>query len=144
MDYQSQNNQQNGFGPNGTYQNSGFKLESALSRTSKTMGIIGICSSFFGIGFIFGAFAIIFAIISKDRNNMFTRNGKIGLFLGTLSILFSVLLYVYIFVDPTAHAMLNETCRSFYGVTFDELFQQALNGEAPTLNSIGFSFRSFF
>lgn len=97
---------------------------SGISRAAKIMGIVSLVTSFMGLGFIFGALAIIFAVLSKDENSHFTKEGMVGIIMGSIAIFYSAFLFVYIFVDPMAHQALNEQCYAFNGMTFDEMIEQ--------------------
>ncbi len=106
-----------------------YKPQSSLSNASKFMGLVAIITCFFGIGFVFGTLAIIFAILSKNKDNEFTRDGKLGAALGTVTIVLTIALIVFVLVNPTAHALLNEQCQSIYQMSFDEMIEAIKNGK---------------
>lgn len=105
------------------------KPQNSLSNASKVMGLVAIITCFFGIGFVFGALAIVFAMLSQTKDNRFTSDGKLGAALGTVTIVLTIVLIIFILVNPTAHALLNEQFQSIYQMTFDEMIEAIKNGE---------------
>lgn len=119
-----------------------YQQPNSLSNVAKILGIVGLVTCMFGIGFIFGALAILFAIITRDHCNRFTNDGKTACILGVLSIVICIFVYVYIFTNPATYEILNQQCQAMYGMTFDEMLEQIKNGNA-VMQSIAFGFRKF-
>lgn len=139
MDFQSQNTgsnpndfneQQNG------YSRVPFERPNGLSHAAKSLAIASLFASFFGFGFILGSLAIIFAILTRDRNNQFTSDGKSAVKLGIIGIVLSILFvsyyFYYVMNDPTAHAMLNQKFMDTYNMSFDDYLQRYLSGSFLT------------
>ena len=143
MDWQNQNSDYNNQNPyTNPYQNpyqrpyppapAGDKLAGA----SLVMGILTIVSLFSMTvypPFIFGSLGIVFALLSKGKVRQLAGKAKAGIGCAVAGLIANIVLVctcMYLFVAVQAvHKQVNDAFQDIYGVTFDEMYEDILNGE---------------
>lgn len=117
------------------------KRNQALVSGAFVMGIISVIVAFTCLNFlapVLGGLGILFALLSKGKEDTLEKKAKCGLILSTVSIIATVILTVVTFVltyiklsqyEPDElHDYLNEVYEDAYGQSFDELYED-LYGE---------------
>ena len=117
---------------NNRYRNKG----DGLAVAALVCGILGcllMCSIILGI--VFGALAIILALLARGDSLRLTKQNRVGFILGLLAIIFAVIIFAVsmhnIIVNygsieglmNEVSAIMNESFMEMYGLTFDEMMQ---------------------
>lgn len=112
--------------------------DNSFSRTSKTLGFIGLFCSFFSLfwfSFLFGALAIILAILSKGSESHMCKSAKRGMISGLsalviqgsiLAVSFYNILYVPEYQEQfktTFYQMYEQ----MYGIPFEDSYPEFLD-----------------
>lgn len=112
--------------------------DNSFSRSSKTLGLLGLFCSFFSLfwfSFIFGALAIILALLSKGDQIKFCRNARTGMIAGitalviqcsVIAISFYSILYIPEYREQfktTFYQMYEQ----MYGIPFEDSYPEFLD-----------------
>lgn len=113
------------------------KKNQALVNSAFIMGLISIICAFTCLSFltpVFGGLGIIFALLSKGKEDVMEKKAKRGLVLASISLIatvaFTAFTFIYTFVvmsqyEPDElHDYLNEAYEETYGQSFDELYEE--------------------
>lgn len=107
----------------------------SMATVSFIFGTISIIFSLMRLGFfsVFpGVFAIIFAILAKGRSEQFTGNNKFSVAMGVFGIIVGIsttIYYIYlILTDPSYMQQLNDLYLQLYGISFEDMLEEVLNG----------------
>lgn len=105
-----------------------------LEKLSFWLGAAAIPSTFISpviAPFLLGSMAIIFAVLSKGGNLLFSRRSRTAALLGAAAIIINIVYLVITFVmmkellsDPAGRQQLSDTLYRRYGLTLDELLPQ--------------------
>ena len=117
------------------------KKNQALVTSAFIMGIISLVCAFTCFSFlapVFGGLGILFALLSKGKEDKMEQKAKRGLVLSSISLIatvaFMAFTFIYSFVtlsqyEPDElHDYLNEAYEETYGQSFDEMYE-AIYGE---------------
>lgn len=113
------------------------KKNQGLVSGAFIMGILSIISAFTCLSFfapIFGGLGILFALLSKGKEDVMEKKAKNGLIMSAVSLVATVALTIASFVFTFAtmsqyepdelHDYLNEAYEETYGQSFDELYEE--------------------
>ena len=113
------------------------KKNQALVNSAFIMGIISLICAFTCFSFlspVFGGLGIIFALLSKGKEEVMEKKAKRGLVLSGISLIATVAFMVFSFIYTFAtmsqyepdelHDYLNEAYEETYGQSFDEMYEQ--------------------
>ena len=113
------------------------KKNQALVNSAFIMGLISIICAFTCFSFlspVFGGLGIIFALLSKGKEDVMEKKAKRGLVLASISLIatvaFTAFTFIYTFVvmsqytPDELHDHLNEAYEETYGQSFDELYKE--------------------
>lgn len=98
-----------------------------FETASWALGICAILScTFFYVSYMFGALAILFALLSRGGHMKLSPKARLGLFLGIFAIIFTTVVTVgafYIAIEEfgSIENLLREYC-NMYGLDFEELY----------------------
>lgn len=116
--------------------------DNSFSRSSKTLGLLGLFCSFFSLfwfSFIFGALAIILALLSKGDQIKFCRNARTGMIAGitalviqcsVIAISFYSILYIPEYREQfktTFYQMYEQMYEQMYGIPFEDSYPEFLD-----------------
>lgn len=108
--------------------------ENSMAKAARVLGLVAIITAVMGtvyVPMVVGALAIIIAILSKTDSE-FSRQAKMGIYLGTTAIVVNVAMVAYSFIifntDPQAHEQVNIMCEQMYGQTFDAMMDDMKDG----------------
>lgn len=108
--------------------------ENGMARASRLLGMVAVIMAVMGtiyVPMIIGVLAIIVAILSRTEAD-FSRQAKLGLYMGTAAVVINVAVFAYSFVmfktDPQIHEQVNIMCENMYGQTFDAMMEDAKDG----------------
>ena len=115
-----------------------FMYQNSFSAAAATLGIIGMFCAFlslFWFTFLFGALAIILAVLSMGRERRMCRSAKIGFITGTSAIVLQTCMiaftvYSIIYVPEFRQEFITTFYKIYeqmYGVPFDESYPDFLN-----------------
>lgn len=109
----------------------------ALVSSAYIMGILSIISAVTCFSFltpIFGGLGIIFALLSKGKEDSFEKKAKHGLVMSTITLaattLFMAVLFILSYISMSQyepdelHDYLNEAYEETYGKSFDEMYEE--------------------
>lgn len=115
--------------------------QESLSRTAMSFAVLSILSLFVfpvALPYIFGAMALIMAVLSKGRKDYFPRRSRtafivavLSMVMNTLLIISTVVYFIRILHDPQLQEEFSALLYKMYGLTFEELMSQL--GLSPTL-----------
>jgi len=113
------------------------KKNHALVSSAYIMGILSIISAVTCFSFltpIFGGLGIIFALLSKGKEDTFEKKAKHGLVMSTITLaattLFMAVLFILSYISMSQyepdelHDYLNEAYEETYGKSFDEMYEE--------------------
>ena len=113
------------------------KKNHALVSSAYIMGILSIISAVTCFSFltpIFGGLGIIFALLSKGKEETFEKKAKHGLIMSAIPLIATVVLMVaglifsYVslsqYEPDELHDYLNEAYEETYGKSFDEMYEE--------------------
>ena len=113
------------------------KKNHALVSSAYIMGILSIISAVTCFSFltpIFGGLGIIFALLSKGKEETFEKKAKHGLIMSAIPLISTVVLMVaglifsYVslsqYEPDELHDYLNEAYEETYGKSFDEMYEE--------------------
>ena len=113
------------------------KKNQALVHSSFVMGILSIISAFTCLSFlapVFGGLGILFALLSKGKEDAMEKKAKHGLIMSAISTIATVVIVAGTFIFTFAtlsqyepdelHDYLNEAYEETYGQSFDELYEE--------------------
>lgn len=113
------------------------KKNQALVNSAFIMGLISIICAFTCFSFlspVFGGLGIIFALLSKGKEDVMEKKAKRGLVLASISLIatvaFTAFTFIYTFImvsqqtPDELHDNLNEAYEEVYGQSFDELYKE--------------------
>lgn len=113
------------------------KKNQALVHSSFVMGILSIISAFTCLSFlapVFGGLGILFALLSKGKEDAMEKKAKYGLIMSVISTIAIVVIVAGTFIFTFAtmsqyepdelHDYLNEAYEETYGQSFDELYEE--------------------
>ncbi len=107
-----------------------------LAIASLVCGILGcilMCSIVFSV--LFGALAIIFALLARGDSFKLTKSSRVGFILGLIAIILSVIIFAatihniivnYGSIEGLMNevtAVMNESFSEMYGLTFEEMME---------------------
>lgn len=112
------------------------KKNQALVSSAFIMGILSLISAFTCISFlapVFGGLGILFALLSKGKEETMEKKAKQGLIFSAVSLIATVVFMIGTFIFTFAtlsqyepdelHDYLNEAYEETYGKSFDELYE---------------------
>ena len=107
----------------------------AFASAAMVLGVIALVSVFtFTIvpAIIFGALALILALLSRGRELTFHPKAKTATILAVLAICTNISMvagvFGMIFGDNPYHDLINETYEEMYGMTYDEILEGIMDG----------------
>ena len=113
------------------------KKNQALVRSSFIMGILSIISAFTCFSFltpVFGGLGILFALLSKGKDETLEKKAKHGLIMSAVSTITIAVIMVGTFIFTFAtlsqyepeelHDYLNEAYEETYGKSFDDMYEE--------------------
>lgn len=113
------------------------KKNQAFVSGAFIMGILSLISAFTCLNFftpIFGGLGILFALLSKGKEEVMEKKAKNGLILSAVSLVATVALTMATFIFTFAtmaqyepdelHDYINEVYEETYGQSFDELYEE--------------------
>ena len=113
------------------------KKNQALVRGAFIMGIISLVCAFTCFSFlapVFGGLGVLFALLSKGKEEVLEKKAKTGLILSAVSLIATVAFMAFTFIFTFAtlsqyepdelHDYLNEAYEETYGQSFDELYEE--------------------
>lgn len=113
------------------------KKNQSLVGGAFIMGILSLISAFTCISFlapVFGGLGILFALLSKGKEETMEKKAKQGLILSSVSLIATTVFMIGTFVFTFAtlsqyepdelHDYLNEAYEETYGQSFDELYEE--------------------
>ncbi len=119
----------------GNYQLPVAEPGSSLAKAAMIVGIIAIVSCFtFTVypPFILGSIAITLALLSKGRRPKLFSNAKTGIICAVSGIALNTIIVtsiVYlVFTNPYIREMVNQEYEKQYGITFDEMIEEIMEG----------------
>lgn len=148
MDWQNQNRQNNPYNNGSPYSNGNpynnlYRVPrrpsgDSLANAALVTGIIAIVSFVtmtVYLPFIFGSISIVLALLSRGRASKLTTKAKSGIFCAILGILCNIAMigvsFYMLFYVPGVKEQVNEVFTQMYGTTFEEMYEDILNGENP-------------
>ncbi len=107
-----------------------------MATVSFVLGLVAMVSVFTFMVYpplILGSIAVILAILSKGYEKKMCANARTGSLLGIGALVLDVAMVAaviaLIFSNGPFKQQLNETSKQVYGVTFDEMIQEMMQGE---------------
>lgn len=117
----------------------------SFATAAQICGIIAVISVFTMTIYpavILGALAIIFAVLSRGEEKKYSDRAKTGIVTGSVAIGIDIALIaatlMLIFSNGEFKKQLNDACMQVYGQTFDQMLDDAMNGES-TLDPYSFT-----
>lgn len=108
----------------------------SLANAAMVMGIIALVSTFamtVYLPFVFGSIGIILAILSKGKARQMLNKAKTGVICCTCGLILNIGLiagsFYMVFTNPTVMKEVNNTFENMYGVTFEEMIENIMEGE---------------
>lgn len=122
----------------GNFYNANNRIEqpNGMATVSQVCGIIAVISVFTLMiypALILGSLAIILGLLSRGSRKRLPAKAKTGVVTGAVAVgvnlaLIALTLFI-IFSDGPMKRQLNATCKQVYGQTFDDMLQDAMDGE---------------
>lgn len=123
-------------GENNTQRNIYSRKPNQMETASQICGIIAVISVFTMMiypALVLGSLAIIFAILSRGSAKKLYDRAVTGIITGGIAIAVDIALLVaslaIIFSNGPMKQQLNDACKQMYGQTFDDMLQDAMDGE---------------
>ena len=108
--------------------------QEGLSRTAMSLAVLSIFSVFVfpvALPYIFGATALIMAVLSKGGSDIFPKRSRtaaivavISIAINTFLIVSSAVYFVRLLHDPQLQEQFSELLYRTYGITFEEMMKQ--------------------
>ena len=108
--------------------------QESLSRTAMSLAVLSIFSVFVfpvALPYIFGATALIMAVLSKGGSDVFPKRSRtaaivavISIAINTFLIVSSAVYFVRLLHDPQLQEQFSELLYRTYGITFEEMMKQ--------------------
>ena len=108
--------------------------QESLSRTAMSLAVLSIFSVFVfpvALPYIFGATALIMAVLSKGGRSTMPRNSRTAfkismaaLILNAALLVFTVYFFIQVLHDPELQEQYSETLYQMNGMTFQDLLDQ--------------------